>query len=92
VRTSNDTDRRPIQSVVFSGITSVGVQGAAEYFSSPSAMSSLRAHFNKEGISGFPASYQVVIGCTYAKQLLLSADYYSHRVVRPAFDSAEVTF
>lgn len=84
VKVAKDGDRKPIQSVVFSGITSVGIQGAAEYFSSAAAMSNLRALFGREGIKGFPASYQVVVRCAYSNQLLLSVEYLTHRVVRSA--------
>ena len=82
VKSARDADRKRIESVVFSGITSVGLQGTAEFFSSSSAMGAFRAMLAKEGISGFPAVYQVVIRCTYTNLLLLSFDYYSHRIVR----------
>ncbi|MDQ2944574.1 MAG: hypothetical protein M3Y27_01285, partial [Acidobacteriota bacterium] len=81
VKTTRDTDHKQVQTVVFSGITSVGSQGAAEFFSSPSAMASLRSILAKDGVAGFPAVYQVVVKCSCVNQLLLSADYYSHRVV-----------
>jgi hypothetical protein len=82
VKTTRDSDRKRLQTVLFSGITSVGSQGAAEFFSSPAAMTNLRSTMAKEGSSGFPAIYQVVIKCSYMNQLVLSADYYSHRIVR----------
>ncbi|MDQ2776380.1 MAG: hypothetical protein M3Y57_15915 [Acidobacteriota bacterium] len=82
VKTARDSDRKRVQTVLFSGITSVGSQGAAEFFSSPSAMTNLRSTLAKEGSSGFPAVYQVVIKCSCMNQLVLSADYYSHRIVR----------
>ena len=82
VTTINDVDKRRLQSVVFSGITSVGVQGAAEFFSSAATMSKLRALLLKEGKTAFPPSYQVVVKCTYTNLLLLSFDYYSHRIAK----------
>ncbi len=82
VKTARDSDRKRVQTVLFSGITSVGSQGAAEFFSSPSAMINLRSTLAKEGASGFPAVYQVVIKCSCVNQLVLSADYYSHRIIR----------
>jgi hypothetical protein len=48
------------RSIVISGLTSVGEQGAAEFFSSPKALSGLLERFRTEGRSGFPAGYQVV--------------------------------
>jgi hypothetical protein len=82
VKTARDMDSRSVQTVVLSGITSVGTQGAAEFFSSSSGMRSLRTAFAKEGINEFPAVYQVVVKCSYSNQLILSAEYHSHRVVR----------
>ena len=82
VKAGRDSDRRPTEGVVFSGITSVGIQGAAEYFSSPAAMAGLKNIFKKDGSAGFPASYQVVVKCTNTNLLLLSADYYAHRIVK----------
>lgn len=81
VKTARDADHRHIQTVLLSGITSVGVQGASEFFSSPSAMRELKGRFTKEGIAGFPGAYQVVVRCTYNNLLLLAYEYHSHRVL-----------
>ncbi|HEX4165858.1 MAG TPA: hypothetical protein VHZ55_10335, partial [Bryobacteraceae bacterium] len=68
--------------MVFSGITSVGTHGAAEYFTSPHSLQVLRTVFAREGIHGFPAAYQVVVKCRFENMLLVSAEYCSHRVLR----------
>jgi hypothetical protein len=77
-----DSDRGSLGTVVFSGITSAGTQGAAEYFSSPRALRSLREIFAREGIQGFPAAYQVVVKCTFNNMLLISYEYNTHRILR----------
>lgn len=68
--------------LVFSGITSVGTQGAAEYFTSPRPLKALRAVFAKEGVRGFPAAYQIVVKCSFENMLLVSAEYELHRLIR----------
>ncbi len=68
--------------VVFSGITSVGTHGAAEYFASPQSLKALLAIFNKAGVSKFPAAYQVVVKCKIEKLLLVSEEYQTHRVLQ----------
>ncbi len=64
------------QTVVFSGITSVGVQGAAEFFSSAESMRVLKSRIKK-----FPATYQVVVKCRCNKLALLSSQYFTHQVL-----------
>jgi hypothetical protein len=71
------------RSVVISGLTSVGSQGAAEFFSSPKAMKTLLDRLRKEGYSGFPSAYQVVVHCNSSDTLLLSAEYEALAVFRP---------
>ena len=71
------------RSVIISGLTSVGEQGAAEYFSSVKALSSLLERFRREGRTGFPSGYQVVLRCTSRDTLLISTEYETHVVVRP---------
>ncbi len=66
------------RTVVLSGITSVGTQGAAEFFASAREMDALRKHFQKDGLSGFPPSYQVVVHCKSNDTLLISEDYQAH--------------
>lgn len=71
------------RSVVISGLTSVGEQGAAEFFSSAKALSSLLERFRSEGRSGFPSGYQVVVRCNSRDTLLISTEYETHIVLRP---------
>ncbi len=79
---NRESDHGRLGMVVFSGITSVGTYGAAEYFTSPRALKSLRATFVKEGVSGFPPAYQVVVKCRFENMLLVSEQYYSHRLLK----------
>jgi hypothetical protein len=71
------------RSVIISGLTSVGEQGAAEFFSSVKALSSLLERFRSEGRSGFPSGYQVVVRCNSRDTLLISTEYETHAVFRP---------
>jgi len=80
VKTSRDVDGKRVQTVLLSGITSVGMQGAAEFFSSSAALRRLHTILAKDR-SGFPASYQVVVHCTSHDLLLLTSNYYTHRVI-----------
>ena len=77
-----DSDRAGLGMLVFSGITSGGTQGAAEFFASPRALRKLRGMFAREGVHGFPAAYQVVVKCTFDNLLLLNDEYYSHRIIQ----------
>ena len=67
--------------VIFSGITSVGAHGAAEFFSQPEGLQALRKRLAAEGYTGFPAAYQVVVRCGSNDTLLLFANYVAHRVI-----------
>jgi hypothetical protein len=82
VLNARDSDRGRLGMVVFSGITSAGTHGAAEFFASPRALSGLRAIFAREGVNGFPAAYQVVVKCTFSNLLLLAYEYHSHRILQ----------
>ena len=82
VLSTRDSDRGRLGVVVFSGITSAGTHGAAEFFSSPRALRNLRAVLAKEGIHGFPPAYQVVVKCTFSNMLLLAYEYDSHKVLQ----------
>lgn len=68
--------------IVFSGITSVGTYGAAEYFTSPQALESLLAKFKRKGISGFPPAYQVVVKCKFQNMLLVSDAFQSLQILK----------
>jgi hypothetical protein len=71
----------PRRTVVISGITSVGSHGAMEFFSSADALRDLRSRFKKDGFSGFPSAYQVVVHCRANDTMLLSYEYAGHRVL-----------
>lgn len=67
--------------VIFSGITSVGTQGAAEFFTRPEGLTVLRERLAAEGYKSFPSAYQVVVRCASNDTLLLSTQYAAHRVI-----------
>ena len=67
--------------LIFSGITSVGAHGAAEYFARPEALNTFLRRLAAQGYTHFPASYQVVVRCTSSDTLLLSTEYVTHRVI-----------
>lgn len=71
----------PHRTVVFSGITSVGTHGAAEFFSRPESLRALRDRFRSEGFSGFPSAYQVLVRCRSDDTLLLGTEYLAHRAI-----------
>ncbi len=82
--TVRPTDAPPGQrrrTLIVSGLSNVGVQGAMEFFASPDRMLDLKKRFEKEGRPGFPDSYQVVVRCTAHDSLPLSCDYTSHYVL-----------
>ena len=79
VKESGD-DRNRRQTIVLSGITSVGIQGAAEFISSASAMRGLLAKLKQRG-ARFPPIYQVVVKCRCNKLSLLSFEYVEHRII-----------
>jgi hypothetical protein len=79
---TRESDQGRLGMIVFSGITSVGTHGAAEYFASPRSLKALRALFGKEGVKGFPAAYQVVVKCSFENMLLVAADYQYHEILR----------
>jgi len=70
------------RTVVFSGIGSVGAHGAAEFFCSEERMREFRNRLKASGLRGFPTSYQVVVRCRQADNLLISAEYASHVVLQ----------
>jgi hypothetical protein len=51
VLNTRETDHGRLGMIVFSGITSAGTHGAAEYFSSPRCFRSLRSIFEREGLA-----------------------------------------
>jgi hypothetical protein len=79
---TRESDRGRLGMVIFSGITSAGTQGAAEFFASARSLRNLRSIFAREGIAGFPAAYQVVVRCTFNNMLLVGYEYSSHKVLQ----------
>jgi hypothetical protein len=71
----------PHRIVIFSGMTSVGSHGAADFFSRPETLRTLLQHLRAEGYATFPAAYQVVVRCSSNDTLLLSTEYAAHRVI-----------
>ncbi|MGA2327880.1 MAG: hypothetical protein ABSH05_16495 [Bryobacteraceae bacterium] len=67
--------------VIFSGITSVGTHGAAEFFSKADGLATLRDRLRAEGFTGFPTAYQAVVRCRSNDTLLLGSEYAAHRVI-----------
>ena len=82
VLNTREADRGRLGMILFSGITSAGTHGAAEFFSSPRHLRSLRSIFARDGVNGFPAAYQVVVRCTFSNSLLVSYEYHSHKVIQ----------
>ena len=71
------------RTVVISGLTSVGAQGAAEFFASAKSMQSLLDRFRAEGRPTFPSGYQVVIRCASRDTQLVSTEFAGLAVFRP---------
>lgn len=74
-----DKDRR---TVVISGVTAAGTLAAADFFSSPSLLLDLQARLRKEGVSGWPRAWQVVVKSESDHSLPLSVAYETHRVLQ----------
>ena len=70
-----------LRTVIFSATRSPGTQAASEFFSSPKQLAMLRSLFQKEGYSGFPPSYQVVVRANVFDTSALDAQYVTHRVL-----------
>ena len=81
VLNTRDSDHGKLGMVMFSGITSAGTHGAAEYFASARALQDLRARFAQEGVTRFPSAYQVVVRCTFSNMLLLSYECVEYRIL-----------
>ena len=82
VLNTRESDRSRLGLVIFSGITSIGTHGAAEFFTSPRLLQDLRSVFGREGYRGFPPAYQVVVKCRIKNMMLFSTEYCEHRVIR----------
>jgi hypothetical protein len=76
---SSDGDR---SIVVFSGLTSAGTHGAAAFFTSSRDLRALAERFRKDGLPGWPKSFQVVVRCRASDDAqLLSSAYETHDVL-----------
>lgn len=82
VLNNRESGGRRLGMISFSGITSTGTHGAAEFFSSPPSLRDLRARFARDGVRGFPVSYQVVVRCRFSNMLLLSFECVDHRIIQ----------
>ena len=68
--------------VVFSGLTSVGIHGAAAFFTSGTDLKALEERFRRDGSNGWPKSYQVVVRCRASDDTqLLSYAYETHEIL-----------
>lgn len=81
VRNDRRSARGNLGMMVFSGITSTGTHGAAEYFSNPESLRELRDRFRADHVEGFPPAYQVVVKCHFGNQMLLSYEAIDHRIL-----------
>jgi hypothetical protein len=68
--------------VVFSGLTSVGIHGAAAFFTSGPDLRALAERFHKDGLHGWPRAFQVVVRCRASDDAqLLSSTYETHAIL-----------
>jgi hypothetical protein len=71
------------RTLIVSGVSNVGVQGAMEFFTSPERLLDLKSRFQRDGLAGFPDSYQLVVRCTAQDSLPLSCGYAAHYLPQP---------
>ncbi len=69
------------RTVIISGITSYGSEGAMDFFASAEGLRTLRSHLVKSGAKGFPAAYQAVVRCS-SSNLFHPCEYVDSRIVR----------
>jgi hypothetical protein len=77
-----DTIDSGLRIVVFSGVTSAGTQGAAEFFASAASMRDLMARIKKEGHSHFPAAYQIVVRCALDRGSALNSRLETYQILK----------
>jgi hypothetical protein len=82
VLTALDSSGAAKRTVVLSGSSSAGVQGAVEFFCSPAHMRELKERFLAAGLNGFPSVYQVVVRCRTSGVRLITYEYAGHEVVQ----------
>ena len=78
---SDGTPGQPRRTLIVSGVSQVGIQGAAEFFTSPELLADLKNRLRQDGLSTFPKAYQLVVRCTAQDSLPLSCSYASHYVL-----------
>ena len=69
------------RTIIVSGISSVGAQGAMEFFASTASMTDLARRFSTKGLPRFPSAYQVVVRCKTSQTLLLSYEFAALRTL-----------
>lgn len=69
------------RTMIASGVSHVGIQGAMEFFTSPERLLELKDTLRKDGLSSFPRAYQIVVRCTAEDSLPLSCGYAAHYVL-----------
>ena len=69
------------RTVIISGITSYGSEGAMDFFASADGLRTLRSHLVKSGAKEFPAAYQAIVRCT-SSNLYHPCEYVDSRIVR----------
>ena len=70
------------RTLIVSGVSQVGIQGAMEFFATPERLQDLKNHFRQDdGLSSFPKAYQLVVRCTAEDSLPLSCGYAAHYVL-----------
>jgi hypothetical protein len=70
-----------LRTVIFSGTLSPGTQAASEFFASGQQLQALLRLFRKEGLTGFPPAYQVVVRSNVSGTSALDVQYVTHRVI-----------
>jgi hypothetical protein len=74
-------ESHPLKTVVVSCTNSAGCHAAMEFFASPNHMRALRDRFQKDGQTGFPRAYQVVVKCRVFKTQAISGEYAAHTLL-----------
>jgi hypothetical protein len=69
------------RTVLFSGNASAAEAAAIEYFSSSRQLRELKSRFRKEGYSGFPPFYQVVLRCKLDSNTATTFAYETHVIL-----------
>jgi hypothetical protein len=79
----------PASAINITGLNSAGIQGAMEFFASPSALARLKQEMLAGGIKKFPAAYQVVVRCAVYEDQMLSYSYEAHQILDSAIPDAQ---